>query len=220
MNLTVIITAGGIGKRMGGKVPKQFLRLNDKPVLQRTIETFYSSNPKAQLLITLPQEWLGYWDDLCKKHRFTIPHKVITGGVERYDSIKKALSLATGEIVLVHDGVRPLVSEEVIQRVVEKVQTTNGVVPVVPLKNSIRKGTKEESRAVSRELFWEVQTPQGFMRESLIKAYEHPFTVDITDDASLLEKTGGKIHMVSGDDENLKITTPLDLAIASKILEN
>lgn len=219
MNLTVIITAGGIGKRMGGKLPKQFLLLNDKPVLQRTIEVFYLSNPQSQILVTLPQDWLEYWDNLCEKHGFVIPHKVIAGGVERYDSIKKALSLAEGKIVLVHDGVRPLVSESVIERVIEKVESTNGVVPVVPLKSSIRKGTKEESKAVSRNLFWEVQTPQGFMREALIRAYEQLFTLEITDDASLLEKAGGKIQMVDGEDQNLKITTPFDLEIASKILE-
>lgn len=220
MNLTVIITAGGIGKRMGGELPKQFLHLNEKPILLRTIAAFYTYDPTAQILVTLPSDWTAYWTELCSEHSFDLPHEVIEGGIERYDSIKNALSYAKGKSILVHDGVRPLVSSHVIHRVLEQITDSNGVVPVTSMKSSIRKGDFKSSESVDRSLYWEVQTPQGFSREILLKAYEQPFHKSTTDDASLVERLGGLISLVEGEEQNIKITTPFDLMIASKILES
>ncbi len=220
MNVTVIITAGGIGKRMGGKLPKQFLTLKEKPILLRTIASFFNFDPTAQILITLPDDWISYWKELCREHSFDVKHQIIAGGVERYDSIKNALSHAEGQNVLVHDGVRPLVSSDLIKRVVEGISKTNGAVPAIPIKSSLRKGTHSKSNSVDRSLFWEVQTPQGFSKETLIEAYDQPFDSTITDDASLVERMGHSIVLVEGEEKNIKITTPFDLLIASKILES
>jgi 2-C-methyl-D-erythritol 4-phosphate cytidylyltransferase len=218
MDLTVIITAGGIGKRMGGELPKQFLNLNDKPILQHTIEVFSVFDNNAQLIVTLPEQWIEYWKGLCLKNNFTIPHEVVSGGSERFDSVKNALNKALGEKVLIHDGVRPLVSEKVINDVLFHITQENGVVPTVSLKSSLRKGSPTSNQFVDRSEFWEVQTPQGFMRETLVQAYDQEFSPDITDDASLVEKSGKLIQMVAGDYSNIKITTPEDMLIGSKLL--
>lgn len=220
MDLTVIVTAGGMGNRMGASLPKQFLLLKNRPILFHTIESFFTFNAKAQILVTLPEDWIYYWKELCEEYNFTIPHEVISGGKERYDSIKNALTAAKGNKVLVHDGVRPLVSERVIRNVLDSVTVNNGVVPALPVKSSIRKGTEKESKAVNRSEYWTVQTPQGFSVEVIKKAYDQPFSKDITDDASLVAKAGYNIELVQGEEENIKITTPFDLEIASKIIES
>ena len=220
MNFTVIITAGGIGKRMGGKLPKQFLILKEKPILLRSIESFFNFDPTAQILITLPEDWISYWNELCREYSFDIQHEVIAGGVERYDSIKNALSHAEGRNILVHDGVRPLASSQVIKRVVDGISKSNGVVPVIPMKSSLRKGNHSKSQSVDRSSYWEVQTPQGFSKEILIEAYDQPMDSNITDDASLVERMGHSIALVEGEEQNIKITTPFDLLIASKLLES
>ena len=220
MNLTVIITAGGVGKRMGGELPKQFLDLNGKPILLRTIEAFYKYDPTAQILITLPSDWTSYWIELCREFSFEISHMVIEGGIERYDSIKNALSNARGKYVLVHDGVRPLVSSDLMARVVEKITDSNGVVPVTPMTSSVRKGDYKNSENVDRSLYWKVQTPQGFSRDTLTKAYKQPINKSTTDDASLVERLGNQNVLVEGAEKNIKITTLFDLMIASKILES
>jgi 2-C-methyl-D-erythritol 4-phosphate cytidylyltransferase len=220
MDFTVIITAGGIGKRMGGELPKQFLSLNDKPILQHTIDAFSAYDKNAQLIVTLPEQWIAYWKELCVKNNFTIAHEIISGGKERFHSVKNALNEAVGKKVLIHDGVRPLVSAKVINDVLVQITEENGVVPTVSLKSSLRKGSPNHNHAVDRSEFWEVQTPQGFMRETLVKAYAQKFSSEITDDASLVEKSGKSIQMVAGDYANIKITTPIDMIIGSKLLSD
>lgn len=218
MGLSVIITAGGIGKRMQSDLPKQFLTISGKPVLQWTIERFYDFDNNAQLLLTLPEDWIEYWEKLCDDHNFTIPHKVVAGGKERYHSIKNALNFVEGNVVLVHDGVRPLVDDKVISSVTRAAQQGKNCVPAVPVTSSLRKGDVEQSEAVDRSLYWEVQTPQGFPRSVLEKAYEASFSSQITDDASLVELMGQKITLVKGANENIKITNPIDLLFAEQLL--
>jgi 2-C-methyl-D-erythritol 4-phosphate cytidylyltransferase len=217
MKTTIIITAGGIGKRMGSATPKQFLLLGGKPVLMYSIERFAFLND-SQLLVTLPSDWWTYWQELCQKHNFTIPHVLVEGGVERYDSIKNALTRATGDIIAVHDGVRPLVSETMIENCLSLAYKNGTAVPVLPLKESIRKGTLEESTSQNRSDFYTVQTPQCFQRDVLLKAYQLPFSSDITDDASLVEKAGFPIFLTLGNEENIKITTPMDLKMGEVLV--
>ena len=218
MNLTVIITAGGIGKRMNSSIPKQFLTINHKPILMHTIERFYQFDKTAQLLVTLPSDWWEFWEDLTQEYNFNLPITLVAGGVERYDSIKAALKHVKGDIVAVHDGVRPCVSLDTIKQAVQCAKTEQAVVPVLPLKESIRKGTFTTSEATDRSCYFTVQTPQCFTKDVLKKAYEQPFTQRITDDASLVEQTGQKITLIQGNAENIKITEPLDLKIASLFL--
>jgi len=218
MKLTSIITAGGIGKRMGSEIPKQFLEIAGEPVLMHTIRVFYDFDPEGQLLVTLPKGWWSFWKELCEKYHFSIQHELVEGGKERYDSIKNALHKSEGEIVMIHDGVRPLVSHALIERVRNAVKEFGTGVPMLPLKESVRKGVLSKSTAVDRSQFFSVQTPQGFKREIIQKAYEHPYENIFTDDASVVEKSGYQIIGVSGGAENIKITVPFDLKMAEAIL--
>lgn len=216
---TFIITAGGIGKRMGNKLPKQFLLLKDKPILLWTLERFYEADNASQLLITLPEDWIDYWNNILKKYNCSIPHNIISGGTERYDSIKNALKEAKGSIIGVHDGVRPLVSVTTILKCVESARKNGSGVPFLTIKESIRKIENDRSVAVNRSEYRLVQTPQCFSSDSLLSSYKQPFHANITDDASLVEEAGYKIHLVEGNEENIKITTTLDLRIAAILLE-
>jgi 2-C-methyl-D-erythritol 4-phosphate cytidylyltransferase len=218
MKLTSIITAGGIGKRMGAEIPKQFLEIAGKPLLMHTIQVFYDFDPKGQLLVTLPKDWWAFWKELCEKHQFLVEHELVEGGVERFDSIQNALEKTTGEIVLVHDGVRPLVSHELIERVKMSVVKYGTGVPMMPLKESIRKGSMLESKVADRSSFFSVQTPQGFMCDIIQKSYNLPYESGFTDDASVVEKSGHLIAGVEGESENIKITVPFDIKVAEAVM--
>jgi 2-C-methyl-D-erythritol 4-phosphate cytidylyltransferase len=216
---SVIITAGGIGKRMRAKLPKQFMLVKERPLLMYTIEQFYFFNSRCQIILTLPEEWKDYWEQLIQEQEFKIPHRIVTGGKERYDSIKNALDFCTGEYIMVHDGVRPLVSLDTLKLCAAEVQTAKAVVPVVPLNESLRMVDGDATKAVDRSQFLMVQTPQCFANAILKKAYEREFHSGITDDASLVEESGQEVHTVAGNIENIKITTRADLLYAEQLLK-
>lgn len=218
MNRTFVITAGGIGKRMLSQIPKQFLMLQGKPVLMHTIQRFYDFDNSAQLLVTLPKDWWGHWENLIDQHHFQIPVTLVDGGVERYDSIKNALTLADGAIIGIHDGVRPMVSQKTIANCVTAAQEHGAAIPVMPLKESLRKIRGAQSNAVTRKDYVSVQTPQCFQRDIILQAYQLPFTEEITDDASLVEKSGVHITLTDGNEENVKITTPIDLKVCEFLM--
>lgn len=204
---------------MGGSLPKQFLPINNRPLLFYTIERFYEYDKQIEILLTLPEDWRSYWQELCTEHQFTIPHQVISGGKERYHSIQLALKHSTGKYVGVHDGVRPFVSKQTIERCFENAINHGSGVPVMPIKESLRKITEnKQSVSVERGQFRSVQTPQVFERSILVNAYERPFHDAITDDASLVEENGTTIYLVEGNEENIKITTPLDLGFCEFLL--
>lgn len=209
---TIIITAGGIGKRMGGNLPKQFLVVGEMPILMQTISRFYTFDNQAQILVTLPEAWKTYWEELCVQYQFTIAHTLLTGGKERYHSIQGALKLAKGKFVAVHDGVRPNVSQETIQRCFDSAKTTGSGIPVLEVSESLRELLPNgKSQAVIRSNYRSVQTPQVFEKSMLEQAYQLPFHEGITDDASLVEEAGFTVSLVEGNVENVKITTPNDL---------
>lgn len=218
--LTFIITAGGIGKRMGGATPKQFLLLDGKPVLMHTIERIHYFDASAELIVTLPVDYLKDWEELCEKHAFGIQHTVISGGEERFDSIKNALDKATGDWIAVHDGVRPFVGKHVLSELVQEVKTHRAVIPVVPVKESLRLVEGTHSAAVPRSQYQIVQTPQIFEGKLLKKAYEQNYTHSFTDDASVVESIGARIYLISGNDENIKLTNPVDLKLAEILLQS
>lgn len=211
MSFSIIITAGGIGKRMGAEIPKQFIRVADLPILMHTIKCFHSFDATSQIIVTLPEDWINYWEDLIKEFEFDISHTVVTGGVERYDSIKNALNHCQYEIIGVHDGVRPLVSHLTIERCLQLTKEKGSAIPTLPLKESLRKLTDSGSQSVDRKNYLSVQTPQFFQVEMLKNAYKIPFHNGITDDASLVEEAGYSIAITEGNEENIKVTTPIDL---------
>lgn len=216
---SIIITAGGIGKRMGSEIPKQFIEICGKPILLNTLELFYHFDSSMELFITLPEDWKSYWSEILEKNNCTIPHQVISGGEERYHSIQNALQFCSGKYIAVHDGVRPLVSNETLKRCLEALQNFSAVVPVLSVKESLRKIENSVSIAVNRSDFRLIQTPQFFHASILKNAYLQSFHSGITDDASLVEELGEKIHLVEGNEENIKITTPFDLKIAELFIQ-
>lgn len=217
---SVIITAGGIGKRMGGDLPKQFIVIAGKPILIHTLERIYSFDPNVQLILTLPEDWKSFWKELITEFKCTVPHIVVEGGWERYHSVKNAISLCSGDFIAVHDGVRPLLSKETFSRLKEEVLQKKAVVPVMPVKETIRKVEGSHSQTEDRSKYKLVQTPQIFAKNVIREAYDRPFHSGITDDASLVEECGVQVYLVDGNEENIKITTPTDLKIASIFLNS
>jgi 2-C-methyl-D-erythritol 4-phosphate cytidylyltransferase len=218
--ISVIITAGGIGKRMGGDLPKQFIPLGGKPMLLRTLECFYHFDANFELILTLPSDWHAYWKESLQKFNCTIPHTLVSGGDERFHSVKNALDSCSGALILVHDGVRPFVAKETIQACLEVLATNEAVIPVLTIKESVRERQGSSSHAVDRSKFLLVQTPQCFRSSVLRDAYNMEFHSGITDDATLVESLGIDIQLIQGNEENIKITTQKDLIIAEAIFAN
>lgn len=215
----VIIVAGGSGKRMGAAIPKQFLQLAGKPVLQHTIEAFYQFDKDISIILVLPEDHISHWKALCVKHQFELPHQIAIGGTERFHSVKNGLELLDREVLVgVHDGVRPLVSAEAISRCYLAANENGAAIPCVPVSDTLRKISGAQSHWVNRAEFVRVQTPQCFRTDLLRAAYNQEFSKDFTDDASVVEKTGHAISLVKGNEENIKITGPADLVIAEALL--
>jgi 2-C-methyl-D-erythritol 4-phosphate cytidylyltransferase len=216
--LSVIIVAGGRGARAGGELPKQFRAVGDKPMLMRTIEAFYAYDSRMHIVVVLPEGFESYWEQLCDKHRFRVPHHVTPGGETRFHSVKNGLELiGEEETVGVHDAARPFVTGELIGRCFNTVFTHHcGVIPVVEEVNSVRELTLQGSRMVDRKLLRVVQTPQVFPAAALKSAYDTSYDPAFTDDASVAERNGMHIMLVEGEASNLKITTPFDFLIAAQ----
>jgi len=215
----VIIVAGGKGERMNANIPKQFLELQGKPILMHTIEAFNRFDKTMQIILVLPETQIDYWITLCKKHAFAVLHKIVIGGQTRFNSVKNGLKLVQSpSLVAVHDGVRPLVSHSTITRSFNAAEKYDAAIPVVDLIDSIRQVNEDESLSVDRTKYKLVQTPQVFDAELLKKAYEQEFSALFTDDASVVEALGTKIHLVEGNRENIKITTEIDLKMAETFL--
>lgn len=221
MTKTAIIVAGGKGERMQTSVPKQFLEIKGKPVLMHTLEAFWGYDNNIQLILVLPSIQIDFWKQLCKKHAFHIEHLIVEGGATRFHSVKNGLSIVEAQsLVAVHDGVRPLVSNDTIARCFDSAEKYQAVIPVVDLIDSIREISENENRAVDRNKYKLVQTPQVFPGSVLKKAYEQEFSSFFTDDASVVEVTGVEVHLVEGNRENIKITTEIDLKIAEALLNS
>lgn len=220
MKHTALIVAGGKGLRMGSELPKQFLPIGGKPVLMHTLEAFHRFDSGIDLILVLPEEQQGYWKQLCEKHRFTIRHLIVNGGETRFHSVKNGLALVSGGgLVGVHDGVRPFVSQEVIRRCYDRAATEKAVIPVVDVVDTVRQVTESGSRTVNRDDYKLVQTPQVFDADLLRRAYAQDFKPFFTDDASVVEAMGVPVDLVEGNRENIKITTPFDLKIATALVE-
>jgi 2-C-methyl-D-erythritol 4-phosphate cytidylyltransferase len=215
----VIIVAGGSGKRMGGDVPKQFIEVCGKPVLMHTLLRFFDFDARIFIVLVLPFEHIETWNRLCSKHRFMLPHQVVAGGDERYDSVKNGLQKIDDEwLVAIHDGVRPLVSHEIIGKSFELAAEFGSAIPVIPVKESLREVYEGQNKPVDRTNFRLVQTPQTFKSSLIRKAYQKPYNPLFTDDATIFEASGNVVHLFEGTPENIKITTPTDLKIAEGLL--
>ena len=211
-----IIVAGGQGKRMKTKTPKQFLTLNGKPILMHTLEKFSELD---QIILVLPKSQINYWNNLCVKYKCAIPHMIIEGGRTRFHSVKNALKkISSNTIVVIHDGVRPLISKKIIFKLISKTRKEIGFVPVLPVKDSIRKTEGELTISIDRKNMFTVQTPQCFLGDEIKNAYDRNYSEEFTDDASVFEKNGGKIKTIIGERVNIKITIKEDLKIAKSLM--
>ena len=219
MDLYVVIVAGGSGKRMGMDTPKQFMELAGKPVLMHTIERFRQFNSSMEIITVLPENQLRHWNDLQKKYSFDVPHTLVKGGAHRFISVRNGLKFVnTPGLVAIHDGVRPLVRLETIQRCFEAAEEHGNAIPVISPADSLRLLTEGRNVPVSRLNVKQVQTPQVFDAEIIKKAYQQDYDTVFTDDATVIEKAGHIVFMVEGNRENIKITNPEDLFIAQTLL--
>jgi 2-C-methyl-D-erythritol 4-phosphate cytidylyltransferase len=214
-----VIVAGGRGKRMGTEIPKQFLELAGKPVLMHTIERFIEFDSSIEIITVLPDNQLRYWVDLQKKYFFTIPHTLVKGGANRFFSVRNGLEFISGSgLVAIHDGVRPLVTVDTIKRCFDGAIKYGNAIPVIPVSDSLRLISGDGSKPFDRTLVKLVQTPQVFDINLIKNAYLQNYDPEFTDDASVLEKAGESIRLVEGNLENVKITTPWDLTLASSYI--
>lgn len=220
MQKYALIVAGGAGKRMGAEVPKQFLELDGKPVLMHTIEKFGAYDSSLKIVLVLPEHQVTYWKELILKHSFVVPHLIVRGGIHRFNSVKNGLDAIDDEgLVAIHDGVRPLVSTETIGRCFKTAGQFGNSVPVISPSDSLRVAKGERNMPVRREQFRLIQTPQVFDIRKIKKAYLTDYSPEFTDDATVFERNGEVIRLVEGNRENIKITNPEDLVVASALLK-
>lgn len=218
MNKAAVLVAGGKGMRMGTSLSKQYLPLAGKPVLMHTLERFFQADPSLLLILVLPKEDFEYWINLCASHSFDLPHQLVAGGSSRFQSVKNGLMALPFQdgLVAIHDGVRPFVSEKVIQTSFEIAAEKGSAIPVVALKDSLRKvSTSGESSFQNRTHFRLVQTPQTFQLDKIREAFGTEELPIFSDDATVYEHQGWEVSLFEGNLENIKLTTPEDLEYAN-----
>ena len=193
MKKTMIIVAGGSGSRMGAEIPKQFIELNGKPILMHTLENLHAMDQTMQLVLVLPKEQFFFWNELKEKHQFSVNHELA-------------------------EGVRPFPSQKVIDACFAVANYSGAAIPVIPIVQSLRKLNNEQSEAVDRTNYRAVQTPQCFQTDILKKAFDAAEHTDYSDDATVVEAFGRTVHLIEGNIENIKITSPIDLELAQLII--
>ena len=214
-----IIVAAGKGSRMGTEVPKQFLLLGGKPVLLHSLEAFHTFDPEISIVLVLPEDYINEWENLRKKYAIKIDHQIIAGGSSRFQSVSNGLGLLADEgLVAVHDGARPLIQSSTIKKLFEVAGKKGNAIPYSLPSDSIRMERKDTSVIIDRSSIRLIQTPQVFDTKMLKKAYQQKEHSSFTDDASVLEKAGGKVHLLECPAGNIKITNPQDLLIAEAML--
>ena len=216
-----IIVAGGSGTRMNTPVPKQFLKLEGKPVLMHTINKFLETNLHIEIILVLPAAQISYWQQLCAEYHFTTKLTLAESGETRFHSVKNGLAfIKENGIVAIHDAVRPLVSIKTIATAYKAAEMYGNAVPAIPLNDSIRQIDSTLSIAVDRTKYCIIQTPQCFNTGIIKNAYRQDYKYTFTDDATVVECAGEKIHLIDGNSDNIKITTPQDLVVAEALLKS
>jgi len=223
----VIIAAGGTGSRLNANLPKQYMLLNERPVLMHTIEAFVGIADK--IVVALHPNMVDYWLELCACYNFEIPHELVKGGETRFQSVKNSIlylhDLLTENIfgqalIAIHDAARPLVDRELIKQSFNQAQKGINVTLAVKSTNSIRIGDINTSVSINRDTVWQIQTPQTFPADILKKAYQQEESPLFTDDCSVVEKLGYSIHLLESSNKNIKLTFPEDFKIAQIYLNN
>lgn len=220
MEKYAVIVAGGKGLRMGNAVPKQFLPLAGKPVLYHTIKAFADAYADMKLVLVLPEEQLSYAQIVLQAFPDRIDITIVTGGETRFHSVQNGLrAVSEDAVVFVHDGVRPLVSTELIRACYEQAVEKGSAIPATAVTDSMRMVDGEGSRPVNREYMRSIQTPQTFRADILLPAFEQEYTDAFTDEATVVEAYGEEIYLIEGEKKNIKLTTPEDMVIAEMVLK-
>lgn len=222
MNKFAIIVAGGSGTRMGAPISKQYLEIGGKPILMHTLEVFYHTIPDIQLILVIPENDFEFWEDLCERRHFEIPYSIVKGGNSRFQSVKNGLDSIVGDegLVAIHDGVRPFVNPDVIVDSFKVAKEKGSAIAVVSLKDSLRKLTDDgKSFFQERQNFRLVQTPQTFLLSKIKKAFDVTELYHFTDDATVYEHQGWQVELISGNPENIKITSPDDMVFADFLIK-
>ncbi len=218
-NKIAIIVAGGTGQRMGSAIPKQFLEIQGKAILLHTIDQFTAAFSDIELVVVLPADYIEEGKMLLQKNGYTQNVQLVEGGETRYQSVKNGLTKVTeSSIVFVHDAVRCLLTPALIQRCYQQAFEKGSAIPAVSATDSVRLLVGEENSVLNREQVMLIQTPQTFQSDILLDAFKQPYTALFTDEANVVEANGGRVYIVDGEFENIKITRPLDLTIAEHIL--
>lgn len=219
MEKYVVLVAGGKGVRMGTAVPKQFLPLLGKPILYYTVKAFIDAYPDIHLVLVLPADQVSYAQMVLQEFPSRLDMIIVTGGATRYHSVQNGLkAVPTDSIVFVHDGVRPLVSTDLIHRCYAQAIAKGSAIPAINVADSMRLITADGSQPVDRSQMRIIQTPQTFQSSILLEAFKQEYTEAFTDEATVAEAAGNNIHLIEGEKSNIKITTQDDMLIAEAIL--
>jgi len=219
MHKYAIIVAGGTGTRMKGEVPKQFMLLNGKPVIQYSIEAFYACDPAIQIILIIHPDYIASWEQLAREFKISIPLQLAAGGKTRFDSVKNGLKLIREEgFVAIHDAARPLINAGFIEKIFSDALTNGSAIPALPLTDTIRVIDGDVTHPADRTFLRAIQTPQIFKVSELQRAYTQRFQPNFTDDGSVMEAAGFSIHLCEGKQENIKITHLHDFALAEVLM--
>jgi 2-C-methyl-D-erythritol 4-phosphate cytidylyltransferase len=220
MKKYAIIVAGGSGTRMSSNLPKQFMLLKDKPVLYYTLKAFSDSYNDLQIILVLPVDFTNLGQEIIDAYFDKDRIRIATGGDTRFQSVKNGLALIEDEsVIFVQDGVRCLLTTDLIHRCYETALATGSAVPVITSRDSVRLITEDGNDAIDRNKVMLVQTPQTFHSKILLPAFQIDYKDKFTDEATVVEAYGLKISLVEGEENNIKITRPVDLLVAEKLLE-
>lgn len=223
MKKIAIIVAAGNGSRMNNEIPKQFLLLNHKPLLYYSIHAFMEAFDDTAIILVLPHDHIAKGQEIIDGYFDNSRVQICAGGRTRFHSVKNGLSLINEDeetIIFVHDGVRCLLTSELVKRCYKSAVKFGSAIPAVACKESIRIIEEDENRALDRNQIRLIQTPQTFHNKILLPAFNIDYKEPFTDEAAVVEAFGLKVHLIEGEENNIKITTPLDLYVAERILEN
>ncbi len=219
MQKYAVVVAGGSGTRMQSSLPKQFIEVLGQPILMHTLKAYAFDD--IEIIIVLPDSQIEFWKELCSKYKFEVPHKVVKGGETRFHSVSNGLNaIPENGLVAIHDGVRPLISRNIIKKSYLVAKETGNAIVSVALKDSIRECTTAQNKMVDRNNYRLIQTPQTFQVKLIKEAFNTEYKSGFTDDASVLEAMGKTINLIDGDYRNIKITTPEDLKVAEAFLQD
>lgn len=226
MRVCAIIAAAGQGQRIGSSINKQFLEIENKPILVYTLEKFCQCTLIDSIIIVIPKDWYRYvTENIIDKFEITKVNKIISGGETRQESVYIALKAVDEQYstVVIHDAVRPLITLDLLNKVIITGQQTGAAVLAVPVQESVKKVSDNQiEQTLTRDSVWLVQTPQVFKRDLIFHAYQQAFfnCITATDDSELVEYLGCPVHVVKGSRTNIKITGPEDLDLAGFLLRN